>query len=183
MTPEQQEALGRMILEGFRTGDADVVEGCLKRGANPDVIFSDPSVKGPRPLLHWAAANFNEAAMAKLLDYGANIDIRDSSGNSALHFALSQSRADAIEYLMARGADPLAQNDNGTVALEAARSLRSDYDYYVQIRTRIIKAMTADYGAPQPPKPPATETSGPPPAAVKLDAPQAGARPGKKLNL
>lgn len=179
MTREQQEALGRMILEGFRTKDAEVVEGCLKRGANPDVTFTDDSVNGARPLLHWAAANFHPEAMAKLLDYGADINIRDGKGNSALHFAITQSRADAVEYLMSRGADPLAQNNDGVVALEAARALRTDYDYYKQLRTRIIKAMTADYGAPQAPKLPEA-----PPASVKIETPPAGAKPpGKKLTL
>ena len=149
LTREQKEALGRMIIEGCKKGDVDIVRGCLKRGADPDVLVQDGDSGPRRPVLHWAAYHFNEKTMQALIDGGANLEARDNDGDTALFMAIKNSRTGAVECLMKNGADPLAQNYGKIVVLDVARGLRSDYDSYAAIRNQIIKALTKDYGPPR----------------------------------
>ncbi|TAL37256.1 MAG: ankyrin repeat domain-containing protein [Alphaproteobacteria bacterium] len=154
LSREQKEALGRMIVEGCKKGDADVVEGCLKRGADPDVSVCDGDGGPRKPALHWAAYNFNEKCMQALIGHGANLEARDGDGETALFYAIRNFKVPAVEFLMKNGADPLAQSNNKTVALDVARNLRTDYASYSQARDQIIKALTKDYGqAPEKPPP------------------------------
>ena len=149
LTREQKEALGCMIVEGAKKGDADIVRGCLRRGADPDVAVQDGG-SGPRkPALHWVARHFNEAAAQALVDGGANLEARDADGETALFVAIRDANSGAVDFLMKNGADPLAQSYNKTVAMDIARGLRTDYAEYRQVRDKIIKSLTKDWG-PQP---------------------------------
>ena len=145
---QQKEALGRIMVEGVKKSDAEVVVGCLKRGGDPDVSVQDGD-SGPRkPVLHWAAVNFNEKCMQALLDHGANLEARDGDGETALFCAIRNTKIDAVAFLMKNGADPLAQNNSRAVALDIARGLRTDHQYYVQQRDTMIKTLMKDYGPP-----------------------------------
>lgn len=146
LSREQKEALGRMIVEGCRKGDADVVAGCLKRGADPDVSVTEGDSGARKPVLHWAAYHFDEKCMQALVEYGANLEARDADGETALFHAIRNFKVPAVQFLMKSGADPLAQSNNKTVALDVARNLRTDYTSYAQQRDQIIKALTKDYG-------------------------------------
>jgi ankyrin repeat protein len=149
LTREQKEALGRMIIEGCKKGDVEIVKGCLKRGADPDVQVQDGDTSPRRPVLHWAAYHFNEKTLQALVDGGATLEARDDDGDTALFVAIRNSRTGAVECLMKNGADPLAQNYSKLVVLDVARGLRSDYDTYAATRDKIIKALTRDYGPPR----------------------------------
>jgi ankyrin repeat protein len=148
LTREQKEALGRMMIEGAKKGDPDIVRGCLKRGADPDVPVQDSDGGSKKPVLHWMTAHFNEAAAQALVDGGANIEARDADGETALFGAIRAYNASAVEFLMKNGADPLAQSANNTVALDAARRLGTDFQSYRENRDRIIKSLTKDRGPP-----------------------------------
>lgn len=149
LTREQKEALGRMIVEGCKKGDVEIVQGCLRRGADPDVSVQDGDSGPRRPVLHWASYHFNDKTMQALIDGGANLEARDGDGETALFMAIRNSRTAAVECLMKNGADPLAQNYGKVVVLDVARGLRSDYDSYIATRNKIIKALTKDYGPPR----------------------------------
>lgn len=153
LNKEQQQALGRMMLEGFRKGDAGIIRGCLARGADPNVAVQDGGTGQARPALHWAAYHYSEGCMKALLESGADIEARDPAlGETALYFAVESGKAEAVELLMQSGADPVAQAKNGTVVMDVALWLRQDYDYDRQLRDKIIKALAKDYGekpAPQ----------------------------------
>jgi ankyrin repeat protein len=88
------------------SGDTELTAFLLSRGAN----VNQPSVSGS-PLVQ--AAWGGHASVAKiLLDHGATVDQRDLlAGYTALHWAASaeNSRADLVELLLARGADPSAE--------------------------------------------------------------------------
>ena len=149
LTREQKEALGKMMIEGCKKGDPEIIQGCFKRGADPDVSVQDGDSGARKPVLHWAAYHFNEKAMQTIIDGGANLETRDPGGDTALFVAIRNSRTAAVECLMRNGADPLAQNDSKQVAMDLARALREDYDQYATIRKQIIKALTKDYGLPR----------------------------------
>ena len=164
LNQQQKEALGRMMVEGFKNNDAEIIAGCLRRGADPDVSVQDGDSGAKRPVLHWGAYHFNEKGLQAMLDHGANIEARDADGNTALVYAITNFKEEAVEFLMKHGADPLAQNRHGTVALDIARGLRTDYASYEKARGRILKMLTNDYGQlpatspeksePETPKPP-----------------------------
>lgn len=52
-------------------------------------------------------------AVAALLDAGADIHARDARGRTALHLAASARNWAIVTLLLARGADPLAEDDDG----------------------------------------------------------------------
>ncbi|MEZ0225626.1 MAG: ankyrin repeat domain-containing protein [Alphaproteobacteria bacterium] len=168
LTSQQKEALGRMMVEGARKGDPEVVEGCLKRDADPDVSVQDGDSGARKPVLHWVAYHFNEKCMKAMLDYGANLEARDGNGETALFYAIRNFKVEAVAFLMKNGADPLAQSYDKTVALDVARGLRTDYATYEEQRGKIIKALTKDYG-PIPDKPPRPVRDDAPPAATQED--------------
>jgi len=58
----------------------------------------------------------------KLLEEGADPNIRDGDGNTPLHFAASKGCAEVAKLLLRHGADPNAQDKNGETPLHVAAS-------------------------------------------------------------
>jgi hypothetical protein len=56
----------------------------------------------------------------KLLEEGADPNIRDGDGNTPLHFAASKGCAEVARLLLRHGADPNAQDKNGETPLHVA---------------------------------------------------------------
>lgn len=141
---EQMRAFGRLMVEGFKKGDAAMVKGCLERGADPDVSVQDGDSGAARPVLHWGAQYFNAACMQAMIDGGANLEERNSTGETALHHAVKQSKGDAVKFLMKSGAEPVALDGNGKTPIDAALALRADHDYYRNIRDPILKSLAVE---------------------------------------
>jgi len=57
-----------------------------------------------------------------LIEAGAGIDLQDTNGNTALHYAVRLSRPDAVAILLAHKANPNIQNDMGYTPLDLAKS-------------------------------------------------------------
>src|SRR5690606_16023345 len=141
---EQQRAFGRLMVEGFKKGDAAMVRGCLERGADPNISVQNGDSGPWRPVLHWGAQHFNEACMQAMIDFGANLEERNGNGETALYHAVSQSQAAAVKFLMKSGASPVALDGNNKTPIDAALALRSDHDYYRNIRDPILKALAVE---------------------------------------
>jgi ankyrin repeat protein len=60
--------------------------------------------------------------MDALLARGASLDTKDTSGNTALHWAAKMDRPKAVELLLLRGADVKALNDVGLQPEDLAES-------------------------------------------------------------
>ena len=60
-----------------------------------------------------AARNGDSAPLLSLIDQGAPVDLRDSSGNSPLMLAAYHGHAELVRELAARGADVDLANDRG----------------------------------------------------------------------
>jgi hypothetical protein len=155
---QQKEALARAMVEGLKRGDPEIVEGCLAQGGDPDVCVQDGDEGASRPVLHWVARYFNERAARAIVDHG-NVDARDPRGETALFFAIANRNPQAVAFLMKNGASPLAQNKDGTVALDVARKLGSGYSGDAR-HTQILKAVTKDYGRRDAPSAPAPAIAG-----------------------
>lgn len=150
LNTQQLDALGMMMLEGLTKKDPGIIKGCLALGGLADHAVIAGGYKSAKPLLHWAALNFDAATADIILEATSNIDLKDAQGNTPLMLAIQNQKPEAVEFLMKHGANPLEQNEAGTVPLEAARNITTDY-YNSNVRDRIIKAMTADYGHSAPP--------------------------------
>jgi ankyrin repeat protein len=73
-----------------------------------------------KPTLLGAAKDNDVAALAQLLDRGADIDARDHRGYSALMLATYTGNQEAFDLLLARGADPDTADNAGNSALMGA---------------------------------------------------------------
>jgi ankyrin repeat protein len=74
--------------------------------------------------LHMAARRGNVELIGALLDGGADIEARDSLGDTPLRRAVNLNKVDAARLLLARGADPYSKGSKGLTPVRAARSER-----------------------------------------------------------
>jgi len=99
-------------------GHVEVVKMMLSKG------FPLAGPKGAMPLQ--PAAYGGHADMLKFfLARGADVNIADGSGRTALHYAAQCDHADAAALLIANGADVNAVSENGETPLDTARRFRS----------------------------------------------------------
>jgi ankyrin repeat protein len=93
-----------------------VVEALLAAGADVNARH----VPWARtPLLDAAMHGFREAVEA-LLDHGADLQAKNCSHFTALHWAAWGGHTEVVKVLLARGADPYYQDDSGYDALHWA---------------------------------------------------------------
>ena len=80
----------------------------------------------PRPgtTLHIAAVRGDLAAIAALLDAGADIRSRGEHGYSPLHEAVAQGHIEAVRLLLERGASVSATCDDGRTPIQSAQILK-----------------------------------------------------------
>jgi hypothetical protein len=103
------------------TGDAKIIRLLLEHGADPkieDIFHGTPLVA---LLMSYDEADGNAEVVHELarafIERGANVNATDSNKGSALHWAASQSLHETVELLLARGADPKAEDDDGDTPL------------------------------------------------------------------
>ncbi|HEY4359821.1 MAG TPA: ankyrin repeat domain-containing protein [Bryobacteraceae bacterium] len=72
--------------------------------------------------LHMAARRGNVDVIAALLDGGADIEARDSAGDTPLRRAVNLNKVEAAKLLLAKGADPNSLGSKATTPARAARS-------------------------------------------------------------
>jgi|SRR6185437_3277929 hypothetical protein len=95
----------------------------LQYGAN----VNDENKDGETALLN-AAGNADGTRMLRtLIDAGADVQAIDHDGHNALMLAAWAHNLKAVDFLMKKGIDPCASNDNGETALELAKgTLKTD---------------------------------------------------------
>ena len=99
----------------IRSGNLEQVKAFLSK--NPEAI-STP-LNGFPPLI--LATYLNQKEIAELLlQMGADINAKDTSGNTALMGVCFKGSKALVEMLIARGADPKIQNGNGETAASFA---------------------------------------------------------------
>ena len=79
--------------------------------------------RGRRYALHVASRwTRDSAVIAVLVQAGADVNARDSTGETPLHRAVVEGRIPSVEALLAAGADANARDTNGATPLFGARS-------------------------------------------------------------
>jgi ankyrin repeat protein len=89
------------LMEVVALGDLDAARILLKNRANPD---GDEQVRDSRPLLLAAHQGMTEMVRL-LLDEGADLEIEDQMGLTALHWASREDRLETVQFLLSRGAE------------------------------------------------------------------------------
>lgn len=133
----------------------DFLVALLDAGMSPRVTVGDTGT----PALLFAPRDACIKNLGALLDRGESVDARDQRGATALMRALYERQLDAVEYLLARGADPRAIDRSGVSFLYALVSMAERVGDDDPLRPRM--ASIADRyrwdGAPWPPDPPEVE--------------------------
>lgn len=121
------------LLRAAKGHDIAAIELLLQFGAHPNL----PNRDGTTPLM--AAAGLGASAIDTRGDYatplasanakrtievllagGADLNLRDNSGRTALHGAASWGWNDAVEFLVSQGADPMARDSGDLTPLDVA---------------------------------------------------------------
>ncbi len=98
----------------------DVVRLLVQAGAN---VNTQSGVK-KCAALHMAARRGNVSIAAALLDCAANIEARDSMGDTPLRRAVNCAKPEMVAFLLSRGADIHAVGSKGLTPVQAARGPR-----------------------------------------------------------
>ncbi len=119
----------------------DILESMLAHGADPNAIRQHDNPRRRQPVLFDAIKGITGDPLptnnlAAMLKAGANPDICDGAGNSALHYALESKAYDAFDLLLRSGANPNKVNDKGETPLYCAVDDRLDMAFIKALLNR-----------------------------------------------
>jgi hypothetical protein len=96
----------------IRHDQPGISELILKNGADPDHVMANYST------LVWAVKYQRERIARYLIEYGADVNVTDSWGNTPLIYAAQLGNLGMCKILINRGADPLHKNLDGRRAID-----------------------------------------------------------------
>jgi len=134
-----KESLGQHLWQAARHGDVEQLNKYLNEGA--DVDWQNEELWGSLPLIA-AALNNHLHIVEVLLKHGANINLTNRNGNTALHLAATYGRVEVIRLLLARGADINVTTHSNKTPLDKVR--QSCYIKDETLRRQIIEFITTE---------------------------------------
>ena len=129
-----------------REGHAHIAQILLEAGANPNVKSNDDILSPSETPLHLAAGEQKPNCVAVLLDYKADLEATNGSGQTPLLEALDADVLDleTVRVLIARGADINAcAHDGETVWQTLSRS--QEFDHVKQKVAQILTEAGSKY--------------------------------------
>lgn len=122
------DSLSSALLQTCRTGNVDAAEYLLDHGAAVDWVAR---IRNP-PALICAVINKHPAMVQLLVTRGADINVRDRNGRTALMTAAWNDSYQILDYLITRGADVNARDLRGRNVLHnLAADKRQDWGEYI----------------------------------------------------
>ena len=112
------------LTKAAKDGDIQAMQTAIKSGANVNEASTGKGSANPIMWALWSNSSDQRILeMTKLLvENGANINTRDESGYTPLHWSVFNRRQEVVKYLIMQGADPTAKSNDGQTALEFAIS-------------------------------------------------------------
>jgi ankyrin repeat protein len=101
-------------------GDFEWAGELLERGADIDARFI--LARGNTNLIMLARLEGHEDGLRFLIDQGADLNVQNFDGRTALFAAAHEGRLPHVQALIAAGADPNVRNKSGLTALHTARN-------------------------------------------------------------
>jgi uncharacterized protein len=98
-------------------GHKETVEYLLKAGARVNVFSQNPLHAAP---IQSAAAASQLEIVVLLVQYGADVNVREQGGYTPLHAAAQNGDLDILRFLVVNGADQEARSDDGKTPLDLA---------------------------------------------------------------
>ena len=117
---------GTELVRAARGGDAQAIGILLESGVDPDQRTGQNNWT---PLMHAIHKNQKEAVTA-LLEGGADVNIQNERGLTALIMAAGYGFHDIVDRLLSHGADPHLQTEDSDNALSAAVAGAADIDRF-----------------------------------------------------
>jgi uncharacterized protein len=109
---------GNLAYTSARADTPNFLKALLAGGMSPDLRYD-----GDDPLIFACAEDKLLPQLRVLVEHKANVNQRDSLGETALFNATRLRQWDVVDYLLAHGADPLVVNENG---LKYAKTLYNE---------------------------------------------------------
>lgn len=113
--PDARNRAPLMVASGF--GKFEIVDLLLAKG----VQVNAKDIQGRTALMYAAGHNEmtnNTQVIERLIAEGANIEVKDEDGRIALMYAVARCNLDEVEFLLEKGADPLATDSDGRTIFE-----------------------------------------------------------------
>lgn len=95
----------------------------LTRGADPNIFFIDTTKD---TLLHCLTLSSSFEMMKILVEFGADVNAKNNSGHTPLHYAMSYGSIKNIQFLLEHKADLNAKNEFGNTPLQIAKMYHQD---------------------------------------------------------
>ena len=137
-TAAVSHALSFMYTNEFAPpGSCEVVEVLLNHGAEPNTVFRD------RPMLHYACWKKDVQFASLLLSHGADVELRDADGETALHASAGMaSSVDIVKLLLEYKLDINAKDNDGETAMWAAMAFAEpgEQGSYWRLGTQLLKS-------------------------------------------
>jgi hypothetical protein len=120
---ENDSMTSRLYYMSIDFGNVSAVKTLINMGAKLDIIMNSYTIIHRVVLtgLHHIYPNIFRI----LVETGANLDIQDSDGDTALHMLANRADDDEFIYLLAAGADSTILNNSGLSAISLAKGCRS----------------------------------------------------------
>ncbi|XP_063724858.1 acyl-CoA-binding domain-containing protein 6-like [Symsagittifera roscoffensis] len=107
----------KSIYDWCQIGNCEKVRELLTSKNIPSV--DDPDPQSGMALIHWAADRGNYDMLKMLLDsFNADINVKDSDGQTALHYAVSCEHLEAVQLLLDFGADRTTKDNEGLLIVD-----------------------------------------------------------------
>jgi hypothetical protein len=122
---KQQYSLNALLYDAVTDKRLDRVKLCLSRGAQAGpanmTAYFDARNEDPMPLAHLALSNYDPEVLDALAGAGLAVDEKNRQGYTALGRATALQRQECVTHFLALGANPLAENNEGSTVLDIAR--------------------------------------------------------------
>lgn len=146
--------------EAAMAGNTEAVRQHIAAGT--DLNAKNP-MSGATPLISAATFGQNETAIL-LIEGGADLEVKNNEGGTALHIAAFFCREEIVKGLLAKGADRTARNSAGATPLDSVAGpfddvkgiyeflqmilgpygLELDYEYLKEMRPRIADLLRGE---------------------------------------